>query len=88
MPSNLRVGSSVSSKKSSHCRTTDPPPGKVRKVKERISGLIVNSLPDQRWLVQWATGETEEIKSHNLKNEGEPTEESLKVVRLFIIGGE
>ena len=33
------------------------------------------------------SNETEEIKSHNLKNEGEPTEESLKVVRLFINRG-
>ena len=47
MPSALRVGSPVSSKKSSLCKLIDPPVGRKREVWERIRGVIVRSLPDR-----------------------------------------
>ena len=83
MPSALRIGSSVSSKKSSLCKLIDPPIGRQRKVRERIRGVIVRSLPDQKWLVQWATGQTEEMKSNCLKNEEEPSEITMDMVRMY-----
>lgn len=82
MPSLLRVGSEVSSKKSKTGRLMEPPPGKKRKVRERVYGVIMSSV-EGMWEVQWAGGEVEMMPPASLKNEGEPTEETRNLVRLY-----
>ena len=82
MPSLLRVGSEVSSKKSKTGRLIEPPHGKKRKVRERVYGVIMSSV-EGMWEVQWAGGEVEMMPPASLKNEGEPTEETRNLVRLY-----
>ena len=84
MPAINRVGSEVSSKKSKYCKLVTET-GKKRKVRERVRGVIVRSLPDEMWEVQWANGEMESIHPKNLRHEGEPNPGTERVVRRLAI---
>ena len=79
--SRLRLGTEVSSIASRTAKSIDPPPGKKRKRRERVYGIIVRSVADKIWEVLWSRGEVEECFSSTLKFEGEATEETLDVVR-------
>ena len=83
MPSLLRIGCEVSSISSKTARVLDAPPGKKRKVRERVYGLIVSSLPNGKWKVQWAAGGVEDVSRRILKLEGPPTPETMKMVQVF-----
>ena len=82
MPATLRVGSEVSSVCSQRARLMDAAPGKTRRVRERLYGVIMRSLPSGMWEVHWAGGEIEELFPKNLRNEGEPTSETMDLVRF------
>ena len=81
MPSSLRLGSSVSSRKSKYCKFIDPPPGGKGRVKETVNGVIVQSLPEQKWMVKLARGESEVMISNNLKNIEAPSAFTFAMVR-------
>ena len=83
MPSSLRLGSSVSSRKSKYSKLIDPPPGGKRTVKETVHGVIVQSLLEQKWMVKWARGESEVMTSNNLKNIEAPSAITLVMVRQY-----
>ena len=83
MPSSLRLGSSVSSRKSKYCKLIDPPPGGKRRVKESVNGVIVQSLPEHKWMVRWARGEPEVMTSNNLKNVEAPSAITLAIVKDY-----
>ena len=50
-----------------------------------MRGVIVRSLPDEMWEVQWANGEMESIHPKNLRHEGEPNPGTERVVRRLAI---
>ena len=83
MPALLRVGSEVSSATSKTARLISPPPGKKRRVRERVYGVIMRSMPSGAWEVQWAGQEVESIHPSKLKHEGEPTDETMIMVRVY-----
>ena len=83
MPSTLRVGSEVSSICSKTARMVGPAPGKKRKTRERVYGVIMRSLDSGKWEVQWAGGEIEALAPGSLKNEGAPTPETENMVRVY-----
>ena len=64
-----------------------PPPGKKRRVRERVYGVTMKSLPNGKWHVQWAGGSVEDVSPRNLKLEGPPTPETMDMVRVFNITG-
>ena len=84
MPSTLRVGSEVSSICSKTARMVGPAPGKKRKTRERVYGVIMRSLDSGKWEVQWAGGQYEALAPGSLKNEGEPTPETEDMVRTYL----
>ena len=81
MPSTLRVGSEVSSMCSRTARLIDAPANKRRRVRERVYGIIMRSLTGGKWEVKWAAGEVEEMSPGNLKREGDPTPQTMELVR-------
>ena len=83
MPALLRVGSEVSSATSKTARLISPPPGKKRRVRERVYGIIMRSMPSGAWEVQWAGQEVESIHPSKLKHEGEPMDETMSMVRVY-----
>lgn len=83
MPSTLRVGSEVSSITSKTARLLDPPPGKKRRVRERVFGVITRSLENGKWEVKWESGEVEAMPPSNLKMEAAPTDETRSMIRVF-----
>ena len=84
MPSSLRVGSEVSSICSKTARMIGPPPGKKRKTRERVYGVIMRSLESGKWEVQWAGGGYEALAPGSLKNEGGPTTETEDIVKKYL----
>ena len=80
----LRVGSEVSSICSKTARKLDPPPNKKRRVRERRRGVIIQSVPSGKWQVRWACGESEEMSPGVIKNEGEPTAETMEQVAKLL----
>ena len=83
MPSKNRVGSEVSSKTSKFARKVDPPPGGKRRVRERIYGVIVRSLPENRWEVKWGEGQIESMHVNQLKHVREATPRTLEIAALY-----
>ena len=83
MPALLRPGSEVSSTSSKTAKFLDPPPGKKRRVRERVYGVIMRSLENGMWEVQLAGGGVEEFSPRSLKCEGEPTQETLELVQVY-----
>ena len=84
MPSTLRVGSEVSSICSKTARMVGPAPGKKRKTRERVYGVIMRSLESGKWEVQWAGGQYEALAPGSLKKEGEPTPETEDIVKRYL----
>ena len=83
MVATLRIGSEVSSICSKTAKMIAPPPGKKRRVRERVYGVIMRSLDSGKWEVQWAGGDIEAVSPGSLKNEGEPTPETEEMVMLY-----
>ena len=83
MPATLRIGSEVSSVTSSTSRLVDPPPGKKRRVRERVYGVIMRSVVGGMWEVRWASGAVECISPKKLKLEGNPTPETEALVERY-----
>ena len=82
MPATLRVGSEFSSVCFQRARLVDAAPEKTRRVRERLYGVIMRSLPSGKWEVHWAGGKIEEVFPKNLKNEGERTSETMDLVQF------
>ena len=61
----------------------DPPPGRKRRVRERKFGVIMRSLADGKWEIQWDGGEIEALATGSLKNEGAPDAETENMVRVY-----
>ena len=78
-----RAGSKVSSVSSKTSRLIAPPPGKKKRVRERVYGIIMGSLPSGNWEVQWGNGSVEEMAPKKLKNEGNPTEATMATVQEY-----
>ena len=83
MPARLRIGSEVSSVASRQSKLIDPPPGKKRRVRERVYGIIMRSMVGGLWEVRWATGAVESISPNNLKLEGDPSPETEAIVLRY-----
>ena len=83
MPALLRIGSEVSSCCSITSELVDPPPGGKRRVRKRVYGVIMRSLPSGHWEVQWAGGDVEAMAPKKLKKEGDPTSETMDMVSVY-----
>ena len=83
MPPSLKTGSKVSSVASNNARFLELQPGKKRRAKERLYGVIICSVSNGMWEVMWEGGIVESMSPSNLKKEGEPTEESLELVQKY-----
>ena len=70
MPSTLRIGSEVSSIASRTAPFLPPAPGKRRRQRQRVYGVIQRSLPNNKWEVLWGNGEKEECAPGTLKDMG------------------
>ena len=80
MPAKLRIGSEVSSVASKQSKLIAPPPGKQRRVRERLYGIIMRSLSGGLWEVRWASGAVESMLPNKLKFEGNPSPETEALV--------
>ena len=74
MPSSLRVGSEVSTHASKTAPFLPPQPGKTRRVRQRVYGVIKRSLPSGKWEVEWGNGKREECAPGILKFMGNPAQ--------------
>ena len=83
MPSSIRTASKVSSITSKEARFLDPPPGKKRRVRERLFGVVLGSVDGGLWEVLWDGGVVETMKPTNLKREQDPSEESMAMVERY-----
>ena len=82
MPALLRVGSYVSSLNSKTASWLPLPEGKKRRVRERVFGVIVNSVQGGKWEVLWDSLEVEELAPGVLKRETDPTPDTLEIVEI------
>ena len=83
MPAINRIGSGVSSKASRTRQLVDPPPGGKRRVRQRVYGVIMRSLANGMWEVQWGGGEIEALSPSKVRHEGEPTDETMSIVQVY-----
>jgi hypothetical protein len=56
-------------------------PREKRRRKARLFGVVLRSTADGKWEVRWESGVLEAMFTGVLKNEGEPDEDSLTLVR-------
>ena len=82
MPSSLRVGSEVSCKCSKFARLLPLQGTQKRRTRERVYGVCVKSLPNRKWQVKWASGDLEDVLAGNLKEENQPSRESIELANL------
>ena len=45
-------------------------------------GVCVKSLPNRKWQVKWASGDLEDVLAGNLKEENQPSRESIELANL------
>ena len=83
MPSSIRTASKVSSITSKKARLLEPPPGKKRRIRERLFGVVLGSVDGGQWEVLWDGGVVETMPPSNLKNESDPSEESMAMVENY-----
>ena len=83
MPSSIRTGAKVSSIASKHARFVDTAPGKRRRVRERLFGVVLGSVEGGKWEVLWDGGVVETMSPSNLKKEGDATEQTLSMIGSY-----
>ena len=83
MPSSIRVGSKVSSITSKQARSLETAPGKRRRVRECLFGVVLGSLEGGKWEILWDGGVVETMSPSNLKKEGDPTEQTLSMIETY-----
>ena len=59
MPSKLRIGTEVSSTSSKTAPLLPAEPGKKRRRRQRVYGVVKRSLPNGKWEVEWGDGQIE-----------------------------
>ena len=67
MPSKLRIGTEVSSTSSKTAPLLPAEPGKKRRRRQRVYGVVKRSLPNGKWEVEWGDGQIEECAPGILK---------------------
>ena len=81
MPTTLEAGCEVSSYSSRFAPLMPLEPGAKKRKRGRMSGIILKSAPEGKWVVLWATGDEEVLSPRGLSFEGDPNVETMIVVR-------
>ena len=76
----LRIGTEVSTIKSSNAPLLALQEGKRRRTRQRIQGIIIQSVSNGIWRVKWSCGAVEDCSSGILKKVSEPSSQSMATV--------